>query len=168
MTETPTPLPAGTVCTENRMRAYLEDAIKEADRIRREHNGIGGVYLYLGHDGDNVCEFKDIDGKTLAKESSGRNLFEAVGLCEKAWNRAKWIKNARCMMDGAAYRFSGQLVNDGCFNTAALQSEIREQYEVVASPDDVVAALTARKDVVRLAGGCHWLYLREYRRYSES
>lgn len=60
------------------MDAMLYEAIRMAEELRLEHNGIGGVYLYLGHDGDNVCELKDSDAKRVGHGCSGRSPLEAI------------------------------------------------------------------------------------------
>ena len=137
--------------------AYLEAAAREADRVRREHNGVGGVYLYLGHDGDNACEFRDFDGKVLAKANSGRTRLEAVQRCEVEWRRQAWVRNLWHLMVAASRRFGDEL--NRVFNTANLQSEIREAHGLLVSGEAIAEALTARRDVIRLSGGCHWMLL---------
>jgi hypothetical protein len=60
--------------------------VHRLDTIRAEHNGVFGIYLFMGHDGHFSCEFKDYD-KTISKGESGRSLFEAVDRCIDSWNR---------------------------------------------------------------------------------
>lgn len=64
-------------------------AIKKAEQLRLEHNGIGGVYLYLGHDGDNQCVLKDGSAKEVGKANSGRSMLEAIERAEKDWQSRK-------------------------------------------------------------------------------
>lgn len=54
------------------------------EQIRTEHNGVFSVELFLGHDGHNVCRFRDYY-KTLADGESGRSMQEAVERCIAAW-----------------------------------------------------------------------------------
>jgi hypothetical protein len=63
----------------------LEEAIHLADHLREAHNGIGGVYLYLGHDGDNSCRLKDGDADEVGYGCSGRGLKEAVLRARADW-----------------------------------------------------------------------------------
>lgn len=76
------------------MDAMLLEAITKAEELRRAHNGIGGVYLYLGHDGDNGCSLKDFDAKEVGKGGSGRSLLEAVERAERDWNHRRALKKA--------------------------------------------------------------------------
>ena len=135
--------------TPNRSASYLEGAIAEADRIRREHNGIGGVYLYLGHDGDNACEFRDFDGKLLAKATSGRTLFDAVQQCETEWRTQKWVKNLASLIRGAAHR-RGHDRRDR-FTVDDLQLEIAGVHGVTPTENELTVALSKRVDLVRVS-----------------
>jgi hypothetical protein len=54
------------------------------EEVRREHNGVFVIDLFFGHDGHNVCRFKDYD-KTIAEGESGRSMQEAVRRCYGAW-----------------------------------------------------------------------------------
>lgn len=147
--------------TDGTGAAHLREAIKEADRIRREHNGVGGVYLYLGHDGDNACEFWDIDAKPLAKASSGYSLLKAVQKCEQEWKTGKWTKNLPPLLEEACNHWEKHQshLQPKMFNTAGFQAAVREANNLVVTSEDVVAVLEKRADIVRLSGGCHWLVL---------
>jgi hypothetical protein len=63
----------------------LFDAVAILEELRREHNGIGGVYVYMGHDGDNLCELKDGSSKVIGRGRSGRSLLEAVERAKADW-----------------------------------------------------------------------------------
>jgi hypothetical protein len=66
---------------------------EQVEQIRKEHNGIFGVRLFLGHDGHNVCRFDTYD-ETLAEGESGRSMQEAVDRCIAAWSLeagARWF-----------------------------------------------------------------------------
>lgn len=81
-----------------RLRNELEkpeiDGIRLAQELRAAHNGIGGVYLYLGHDGDNVCTLKDFSAKPIGDGVSGRNLLEAVLRARTDWRNRKAMEKA--------------------------------------------------------------------------
>lgn len=81
----------------------LWDAILLAEELRVKHNGIGGVYLYLGHDGDNGCTLKDSDAKPVAKGGSGRSLLEAI-------QRAVTDRNERRSRDRITFAVGDEVV----------------------------------------------------------
>ena len=54
------------------------------ERVRKEHNGIFGVQLFMGHDGHNVCRFTDYE-KLIAEGQSGVSMQQAVERCLNAW-----------------------------------------------------------------------------------
>jgi hypothetical protein len=56
-----------------------------AEELRVKHNGIFGVYLYFGHDGDNRCEFKDNNAQSICFANSGESMQEAVERCYADW-----------------------------------------------------------------------------------
>jgi hypothetical protein len=67
---------------------HVKEALMEwpflIEKIRTEHNGVFAVNLFFGHDGHNVCWFKDYD-RQLAKGESGRSMQEAVERCIAEW-----------------------------------------------------------------------------------
>lgn len=93
----------------------LWDAILLAEELRVEHNGIGGVYLYLGHDGDNVCELKDFSAKEVGKGHCGRSLLEAVqpAVTDRAERRASKAQ-ARKVKDEIASGLWAGILKDKC------------------------------------------------------
>ena len=130
-------------------------AIAHADRIRREHNGIGGVYLYLGHDGGNSCELKDIDGRAVAKADSGRSLLQAVAKCEWNWRTSKIRQDPREAIDLAVLRYAFASM----FNTVGFIAVVRERYGIELPEDDADQILSKQLNLVRLHPGCVWLKL---------
>lgn len=55
------------------------------EEVRTEHNGIFGVQLFFGHDGNNVCRFSDYYLEKASGES-GRSMQEAVERCINIWH----------------------------------------------------------------------------------
>jgi hypothetical protein len=150
----------------------LVEAIQHANRLREEHNGIQGVYLYLGHDGDNVCTLKKSDGEVYGKGDSGRTLLEAVERAERDFlNKRFWRRrDAMVVAEHAAERFrdeGGAVESPLVFNTACFQSVVEEGGGYIPTPEEVEHLLAQRPEIVRLKGGCHWLVLPNgYHRFS--
>ena len=146
----------------------LIKAIELANNIRTAHNGVAGVYLYLGHDGDNVCDLRDSSRAVVGTGGSGRSLLEAVERAERSRRMGQFQKRRDAVAGIAALaaeRFAGNADATGLFNTAHVQAVIEEQYCVKVTAEEVVDLLTAEPRVVRLHGGCHWFLLpKEYRR----
>ncbi len=137
-------------------------AIEIADKIRRQHNGIFRVDIYLGHDGDNVVTFGSYENN-IGKGESGTSLLEAV---ERAWADWRWRKlvgtdfGKEAVMDAvqvAITEFGGP---EQVFNSAGF-------YQAINTPDAYAKIGTSHCQdilenhprIVRLSGGAHWLLL---------
>jgi hypothetical protein len=59
---------------------------ESVERIRKEHNGVFSVDLFLGHDGHNVCRFRDYT-HIIAEGQSGRGMQQAVDRCIDEWRK---------------------------------------------------------------------------------
>lgn len=84
--------PAGEAARADPADSQWLAAIKRAEQLRLDHNGIGGVYLYFGHDGDNKCVLKDGGAKEVGTANSGRSMLEAIERAEKDWRSRKPLK----------------------------------------------------------------------------
>lgn len=59
------------------------------ESIRQNHNGVFSVDLHMGHDGHNVCRFRNYeegDRGIIAKGESGTDMQEAVERCYNDWS----------------------------------------------------------------------------------
>jgi hypothetical protein len=143
------------------------EAAKRAERLRLEHNGIGGVYLFLGHDGHNTCTLKDIDAKPVGQGESGRSLLEAVERAESDWRaRRLWQTHSVLELAHAAAKLYGGVDGARCytFRTATFQAAVAE-HGVDLPPDVAVSLLVACGHVVRLHDGHTW-YLLPFEKYA--
>jgi len=54
-----------------------EESLDIIDHLRNV-GSYEGVYLFFGHDGNNVCKLTDFNGKVVINECSGKSMDEAV------------------------------------------------------------------------------------------
>lgn len=54
------------------------------EEVRLQHNGVMSVELFFGHDGHNVCRFRNYE-KQLAEGDSGVSMQIAVERCIAEW-----------------------------------------------------------------------------------
>jgi hypothetical protein len=134
-----------------------------AEQVRAEHNGIMGVTLFLGHDGHNVCTLTDYDGE-VGKGESGYGMTDAI---RKALSDFRYRSLSSGAVAGreavevaieAAIKAFGDK-GDGLFNTAGFQGAINAASIYRLTDSDVVKLLSGHRQLVRLAGGAHWLRL---------
>lgn len=143
-----------------------DNPLELAEKIRKEHNGIMGVYLFLGHDGHNECTLRDYDYE-VGKGESGHSLLDAI---HKALSNCRLRSLTSSMVDGreatevaiekAIKLFGSMGINEGrVFNTAGFQQAINSTGNYRLMDSDVIELLSSHRQVVRLAGGAHWLLL---------
>lgn len=135
------------------------EAIELAEKLRKDHNGIFGVRLFLGHDGHNVCRLEDYD-KEIGHGESGRSLLEAIQSARADWRFRILRASPNTILDHAkeAVRLFGDK-GDGLFNTAGFQRAVEENYHARLSGEQAEEILERSARVVRLKGGCHWMLL---------
>lgn len=144
---------------------YMSKALELAEEIRKDHNGIMSVNLYMGHDGHNVCILKDYD-KVLARGESGRCLLEAIEKAYRNWRIQGYLSFHKA--ENLAKKTT-ELFGDPCiFNTSSVQAIIKEDTDYDINVDvELIPYLTNCLRIVRLEGGCHWMLLPEnYKRYN--
>ena len=144
----------------------LRTAIFDADRLRRDHNGIMTVSIHLGHDGDNTVLLRAYDTPdgpvVLGKGCSGASLRDAVEEAEKDWRERALRGRMDEILADAVKRFGidphAPEDNAPIFNTAG--------FEIAAfalgwgvKTAEAVELLSTHPRVVRLAGGAHWYLL---------
>jgi hypothetical protein len=148
------------------MREIHKTPFDLAEQIRKDHNGIMGVELFMGHDGHNACALKDYSGE-VGKGESGRSLLDAI---EKALSNHR-LRTLSCNMTFAREQVEDAIktaiksfggpdddASDRIFNTAGFQQAINSTgYRLHDS--DVIELLSNHRQVVRLSGGSHWLLL---------
>lgn len=130
----------------------------KADTIRREHNGIFGVRIFLGHDGHNVCELSDYD-KVLGKGDGGVDLLQAVERAMSDVRRTRFLETTPVSLHVAIEVAILEFGVPQTFNTASLQARFRSDDGWMPTPEDVSSLLNANHRIVRLSGGCHWYLL---------
>jgi hypothetical protein len=137
------------------------NAFELAEQVRREHNGIMSVHLFLGHDGHNVCILEDYNGE-VGKGESGRTLSEAIN---KALSNFRYRELTSGVVAGreaveVAISDAIKLFGGGdIFNTASFQVSINSARRFRLMDADVINLLCNHRQIVRLAGGEHWLRL---------
>jgi len=141
----------------------IYEAISIAEELRKDHNGIGGVYLFLGHDGHNACELKDIDSREVGKGESGRTLLEAVQRAERDWRHRRVLKRRDGVLGlarQAAQLFALGADNSfGVFTTQNFQAIVSTQHCYLPTPEQVEQMLAGERCVVRLTGPHLWFVL---------
>lgn len=155
---------------EKNTKDSLTQAIHRAEALRCTNNGLGGVYLYLGHDGDNGCTLRDTDAKVVGEGTSGRSLWEAVDRAEHDWRYRRLQEHPfqfRELCREAVAAFTGirgfTPPDSGMFNTANFQAVLKAR-DLTPTPDQATALLKHSKPaamVVPLKGGAHWFLLPE-------
>jgi hypothetical protein len=132
------------------------------ESLRREHNGIFGVRVFLGHDGHNVVTLHD-DDRELARGESGRSLDEAAQRAERAWRLGNFWEffKPHGIAEAAAHEFdnANEPGNGGAFTTAAVQLHVKRETGWEMTGAEVAERLEASPRVVRLRGGDFWFLL---------
>lgn len=143
--------------------------------LRAEHNGIMGVYLYLGHDGDNICELKDGESKRIGFGQSGKSMSEAVQRAKADWAAERfWASYPVPMLADATIKRTGTDKTTKVFTTTQFQQTMRA-FSTAAAIDAsdwtlVNARLAASPWLVRVVGftdNPQWVVLPEMRHVDE-
>lgn len=152
-----------------------ENPFELAEKIRKEHNGIMGVYLFLGHDGHNECTLRDY-GYEIGKGESGHSLLDAIHKALSNYRYRTLTSNmsfaretVEVAIEKAIESFGSMGINsDRVFNTAGFQQAINSTGNYRLMDSDVIELLSNHKQIVRLSGGAHWLLLpHQVYRYQE-
>lgn len=146
---------------DSSQRSIDAKGFARANKLRREHNGIFGVHLFLGRDGHNECKLIDYNG-TLGEGESGRSVLEAVDRAVADCRRTRFLKTGKTELaiaiDKAIERFGpGQPV----FSAAGIQQYFRADDGWMPTGEHVAIVLRGMPEVVQLRGGCHWYLLPE-------
>lgn len=146
----------------NQIENIDETALDVAERLRTQHNGIFGVRLFLGHDGNNQCILEDYDG-VIGEAQSGIDLRDAIykALHNKNYRFLTSTESGKSAVLTAlslAGEFFGEK-GDGVFNTGCFQRAINQVSNSYINTLDCVEILLNHSQVVRLSGGAHWLLL---------
>lgn len=145
------------------LRQSYEEAIRLAEKVRTEDNGVFGVKLFLGHDGHNVCMLEDYN-KEIGRGESGHSLLNAVLAALSDWryrnllSPSTWARDTvETAIERAIQEFGGGA--EGIFNTAGFETAINTDAYAALTGVQIVALLETNPRIVRLHGGYHWLRL---------
>ena len=147
--------------TNDEILARQKETMMHAEHLRIAHNGIMTVTLHLGHDGNNVCELRDYGG-VIGRGETSVSLKEAINRAEREWTLRRFWKRNKIeeIAHFAAILFAGSPAkNDGVFQTAHFQTEIRTLSSVDIDSETACELLKSSPRIVGLSGGCTWLLL---------
>jgi hypothetical protein len=147
----------------------INEAFRRLEELRNSHNGIMSVEVFMGHDGHNSIKFRDYDG-VIAEGDGGRTLLDTVNRAESDWRFRKLIGTAHGhrtvedVVQVALEKFGSPLV----FNTACFQTAINTDAYAQLLDEHCLQLLMQHPRIVRLKGGCHWLWLPDgFTRYDD-
>lgn len=126
------------------------------ERVRKEHNGVFSVELHFGHDGNNVCRYRNYEQGAkgdIAEGCSGRSMEEAIQVCHQTWLESHLDLEQVCRTAAAAFA-AATAAEHGVFNTTSFESAL----PTLLRPKARQLLINCDR-VVRLAGGGHWMLI---------